>query len=1064
MRVCPSCGEEIPERFPLCGFCGARLAPRGPAPEVRKTVTIVFSDLKGSTVLGETLESESLRDLISRYFEEMRRVLEEHGGTIEKFIGDAVMAVFGIPRAREDDALRAVRAAHGMQQALHAVNDELERTWGVRLENRTGVNTGEVIAGDPAAGQRLVVGDPVNTAARLEQAAPPMGILLGELTYRLVRDAVDVEPVKSLALKGKADPVPAYRLLAVRDAAGYARRQDAPLVGREPELRLLRAALDEAVRERECRLVSLVADAGVGKSRLVEAFAASVSDVATVHRGRCLAYGKGITFWPFAEVARDAAGVAEDDSPEVARARLNACVRGPEAAAVLERVAAAMGLTRETFPLEELFWGARKFLAALAAERPRVVVFDDVHWAEATFLDFVDHVTASVNDAPLLVVCPTRPDLLEHRLEWSAGPRVRSLDLAPLSEADTATVVGNLAGGGDFPAEVRKLLAEAAEGNPLFAEQLLAMLIDRGDVQKEDGTWTARTLRGDLDTPPTIQALLAARLDHLGEDERAVIEAASVVGLVFAEAAVSEVVAEGLHANVPSILGSLARRRLVRSHDSAHRTFRFDHILIRDAAYNGMLKRTRAVLHERFVDWADRVNRGRDREVEFEEILGYHLEQAHRYLGELGPLDDHGRDLGRRAADRLVAAGSRAFARGDMAATVNLLGRANARLTPADPRRFALLPDLGEALADTGEFAEARRLLEDGIGEATAAGSDIAATRIRLARLLVLFYGGDGAAWGREVERETARALPLLEQAGDAAALARAWRLLASVRGRACQFEQESLAGRQAMTYAQAAGDRRQELRSAAALAMSRAYGPARVDVAIPECEWILDDARGDRRTEGLVSASLARLYALAGEFDRARSLYREARRTLEELGPNMLAASLSLDSHAVELLAGDPVAAERELRQDYEALDRMGERYLLSTIAGLLAQVLYEQGRFDEANSMCSVTAAAAAEDDAQSQALWRSVRAKLLARRGERRKAVELAEGAVAELRGTDALVWQADAVLDLAATRLLLGDADAGREAASDAAALYLQKGSEVAARRAEALVGSLATQGR
>jgi tetratricopeptide (TPR) repeat protein len=501
------------------------------------------------------------------------------------------------------------------------------------------------------------------------------------------------------------------------------------------------------------------------------------------------------------------------------------------------------------------------------------------------------------------------------------------------------------------------------------------------------------------------------------------------------------------------------RKRLVRPHEPG-RTFRFDHILIRDVAYGGQLKRTRAVLHERFVEWADRVNRGRDREVEFEEILAYHLEQAHRYLGELGPLDEHGLELGGRAAERLVAAGTRAFARGDMAATVNLLGRANALLVPADPRRFALLPDLGEALADTGRFAEAHALLDDGVGEAASAGDGVAETRIRLARLLVLFYGRDGASWARQVERETARALPLLEEVDDDRALACAWRLLASVHGRACRFDQESVAGRKAMIHARAAGDRRQELRSAAALAMSRAYGPERVEIAIPECERILEDARGDRRTEGLTFSALARLYALAGDFDRARSLCGQARRTLEDFGPGVLASSLSLDSHAVELLAGDPAAAERELRSDFEALERMGETYLRSTVAGLLAQVLYEQGRFEEADAMCSVTAADAAEDDPQSQALWRAVRGKLLARRGEGAEAVELAEGAVSQLRETDAIVWQADAMLDLATTRLLLGDTEGARAAASEAGALYLRKGSEVAARRAGALVGSLA----
>src|ERR687887_897538 len=924
MAMCPACGEENPDRFRLCGFCGTPLAPAAPLQEVRKTVTIVFSDLKGSTNLGEALDSESLREVMNRYFAAMRQVLEDHGGRVEKYIGDAVMAVFGLPTLHEDDALRAVRAAHGMKRALETLNDELERRFGVRLANRTGVNTGEVVAGDPSAGQRLVVGDAVNVAARPGQAAPTMEVLLGELTYRLVRDAVEVEAVEPLELKGKSERVPAFRLVSVGAGEGYTRRADSPLVGREAELATLRAAFDEAVATGECRLVSPLADAGVGKSRLVEAFTTSLDAEARIGRGRCLPYGKGITFWPLVELVRDAAGIGEDDPPEVARLKLAQLVPDD---AVVERVSAAVGLSDAQFPVEELFWGARKLVRALAREQPLVVVFDDVHWAEPTFLDLVEHLTDSIHDAPVLLVCPSRPDVVERREGWAEGPRGRRLPLEPLSPAETERVVEHLLGSVEVAPEARARIVEASEGNPLFAEQLLAMLMDGGYLERENGVWRATRTLSELDVPPTIHALLAARLDRLEPEGRAVVEPASVVGLVFPKDAVAELAADGIRTGLDGHLATLERKQLVRPHADAQVSYRFNHILIRDAAYQGLLKRTRATLHERFVEGADRVNRDRDRAAEFEEILGYHLEQAYRYLSELGPLDDHGREVGRRAAERLASAGRRAFGRGDMTAAANLLERAAALLEPDDPERLTLLPDLGEALVDTGDFARAEEVLRD----AEATGDERLAEEARLSLLLVRFFGADPESWAEEVERETARAIPIFEAAGDDRALAKAWRLLASVHGRACRFEEEAKAGRRAMEHARRAGDRRQELRSAAAYAMSTVYGSTPVPVALAECERILEEARGDRRAEGLVLGSPPRLYAPGGGLQRAPEAYRRARAVLEDLGTNVLAASLSLDSHAVELLAGDPAAAERELRRDYDALDRMGEKYLLS-------------------------------------------------------------------------------------------------------------------------------------
>ena len=325
MPACPTCGEEAPERARFCPSCGAPLVSAAPPREdLRKVVTVLFSDLKGSTALGERLDSESLRQVMRRYFLTMEAILERHGGTVEKFIGDAIMAVFGVPSVREDDALRAVRAAGEMRDALSELNDQLEARWGVRLRVRTGVNTGEVIAGDPGRGHGFVTGDAVNTAARLEQAAQEDEILIGGDTHALVRDAVRVEPVEPLELKGKAEPVPAFRLLEVQPgAAGVSRRLDSELVGREAEVAALRAVHDRVVADQASALVTVLGPAGVGKSRLTAEFAAGLGEEATVLIGRCLPYGEGITFWPVREVVRAAAGITEDDGidPRAGQAR-----------------------------------------------------------------------------------------------------------------------------------------------------------------------------------------------------------------------------------------------------------------------------------------------------------------------------------------------------------------------------------------------------------------------------------------------------------------------------------------------------------------------------------------------------------------------------------------------------------------------------------------------------------------------------------------------------------------------------------------------------------------------
>jgi class 3 adenylate cyclase/tetratricopeptide (TPR) repeat protein len=1047
VQICPSCGEENPPRFRLCGFCGAPLAAELPAQETRKTVSIVFSDLKGSTNLGEALDPESLREVMTRYFDEMRDILEAHGGRVEKYIGDAIMAVFGLPRAHEDDALRAVRAAAEMQQALARLNAEIDRRWGVTLTNRTGVNTGEVVAGDPTSGQRLVTGDAVNVAARLEQAAPALEILIGDPTYRLVRDAVDVEVVEPLELKGKSERIPAYRLVGVAEPRRRERAFASPFVGREGELHRLREELELSAASGSCRVVTVFGDAGVGKSRLTDELVAA-AEGRHVLRGRCLPYGKGITFWPLIEVVRDAAGIAERDSPEEARAKLTALI-GAGGGAVEERIASAVGLTDTKFSLEELFWGVRKLFERLAAERPLLVLLDDLHWAEIAFLDLVEHLAASL-DAPALIVCGSRPDLTELRPDWGSGERASRIELAPLSASDSLRVIEGRLGGGTLTDEVAGRIIAAAEGNPLYVEQLVSMLVDDGILRRENGRWIATSELRELSLPPTIHALLTARLDSLGHEERAAIGPASVIGLTFAVEALAELVPETVRERLDSHLGALVDKQLIRPQArpaDAGPSFRFDHILIRDTAYQGLLKRTRATLHEQFATWAESVNEERNRATEHEEIVGYHLEQAHFYLAELGPLDDHGRELGSRASAHLASAGRRAFGRNDMTAAASLLRRAVQLRPERHPRRLELLPDLGEALADIGELAWAELFLTEAVEAATELGDERLAAEAELGRLVIRRFSERLDSWTASVLEEAERAIPIFERLGDDAALARTWRVIMNAKGVAYRFGDAAEAALRAGEHAQRAGDKRLQTRAASGYAMTALYGPTPVPEAIARCEHVLAEASGDKRLEGLVMCVLAPLKAMQGDFDAARGLYAKGRALLEEIGAKLIAANTALNAAAVEMLAGAPAAAERELRATYELLAELDENYTRPTVAAYLAQALSMQGRFLEAEAYARIAEKVAAEDDVGSQALWRSVRAKIVARDENLEEAVELAQEAVDLLRGTDRLLGQADALIVLADALGLAGRSAEAEDALANAVALYEQKGNTV-----------------
>ena len=544
---------ELRERGQAHVLVEARAHPV--AREVRKNVTVLFADLVDSTRLGHELEPEALSMLMSEYFRAMESVVARHGGIVEKFIGDAVMAVFGVPVLHEDDALRAVRTAAEMRQSLAALNETFEKTWGMRLQARIGINSGEVMAGDHLQGHLIVTGRAVTAAKRFEEAAAANEILISEVTHRLVRDAVVAERVSDRVVKG-GETLEGYAIAEVRPhTAGRARRFDTPLVDREQEYGALLNAFESVVETRECHLLTVLGEAGVGKSRLVQEFAREVGAEATVLRGSCLPYGEGITYWPLAEVVRDMLD-AEPSSAAIA-----ALLPHEERADLIaELISEALGLSgTNVVGSEQTFWAVRRLFESLAETRPLVVVFDDLQWAEPTFIDLVDYVADHTRDAPVLLLCVARPELFDTRPDWGGGKRhAATTSLEPLQDDDTRRLIANLLGGDSLPDPVQKRIAGLAEGNALFTEELLAMLVDEERLVREDERWVVAGDLGDLRIPQEISAFLAARLERLPEGERTLLVRGSVEGALFHYGALRELSPE-LSESVSSPRSRLAR-------------------------------------------------------------------------------------------------------------------------------------------------------------------------------------------------------------------------------------------------------------------------------------------------------------------------------------------------------------------------------------------------------------------------------------------------------------------------------------------------------------------------
>jgi tetratricopeptide (TPR) repeat protein len=946
----------------------------------------------------------------------MSGVLERHGGTVEKFIGDAVMAVFGIPELHEDDALRAVRAATELRQALAELNEQLERDLAVRIGIRVGVNTGEVVAGDGTGGQMLATGDAVVVAKRLEESARTGEILLGEPTRRLVENAVVLEPREDLTLKGKSDPHLAWNVLAVIEgASAYARRLDAPLIGRENELQLLSGAYDEAIATRSCRLFTVVGPAGMGKSRLASELCSSLRDEATILTGRCLAYGDGITFWPLVEM------IGTLGSDDGVRELLAGAEDGE---LVATRVLGAVG-ANPAAPAAggETFWAVRRLFEELARDHPLIVLVEDIHWAEPTLLDLLEYLAGWTHDAGVLLLCLTRPDLLEERPGWltqTGGGVV----LDPLTDEQARQLLDELALEWPLDAAAREHITEAAEGNPLYLEQMAAMLAEGGPTDR---------------IPPTIHALIAARLDRLPADERALLESAAVAGKYFVRSWLRKLLAESDQSAVDATLLSLARKDMLTARPGREDAYRFRHVLIRDAAYAG-IRRACARSCTSATPTGPRTPAAAGPATSTRSSATT-LEQAVRYREQLGPLDDDGVALAQRAAEILGAAGRRAFARDDAPAAVNLLDRAVALATDEQPARLDLSRELGLALWSLGEVARAEALL-NGIVAAASAGGDKREEWSALVEQSAMRSMVDPAQSTDALEIAL-QAIDVFTELGDEHGLARSWRALGVVHRHRGHLGASEQACERALEHAVRAGDRREESRSADQLCTALLYGPAEATSALGRCQGMLMRAGGNPLFEANVLASIAGLHGMLGEFDEARNAARRAETIYVDLGLRLALAGLTQILGQVELLAGDAHAAERVARRGYDILHEIGSA---GDSDALLAEALHVQERREEAEALVESALERTHESDVGPRVLLLGLRAKLSGRVDDARAAVELASA-------TDALNLQGDAFTNLAETLRHVARAEDAAAALATAVKVYERKGNRAAVARVQ-----------
>jgi predicted ATPase/DNA-binding SARP family transcriptional activator len=1003
------------------------LAP-GPAtseaPQARRPVTVLCIALQVAPDSGVALDPEAHGVVNEQVVSGLTAVLERHGGKLAASDSEHLMGVFGVATVHEDDALRAARASLEAREALIAEAGVLSRQYSVNLVYRFGLATDEALVGGP--GPLGFAGDVGVRAVMLAEAAGPGEILISQQTRQLAAGAIGTDSAGPDRFLLRSAHV-GLRPLAVR--------LDAPLAGRGEEIRRLEAAYGRAIRDRMTMTVTVTGEAGLGKTRLVQEFARRLGREAQVLTGRCLPYGEGITFWPLHEVVRQASG---GDSPE----RIKVLLDGEaDAAAVADQLHRALGSgSQGRTAAAEIFWAARRLLEALARHRPVLVLFEDLHWAEPTFLDLVESLALRPGRSPIVVVCIARPELLDQRPAWAAeADRSVSIQLAPLGEDPATALLDSLSAGHRIAPSTRARLIDTAGGNPLYLEQLAVSLSEQ----------SGSDIRPAL--PPTIQALLSARLQRLGPGASSVLVRAAIIGKDFGEREIRGLLPVEARAPLSRNLQTLVAKNLVQRGPpgrSPYEEYSFRHILIQEAAYRSIPKSFRAELHHRYADWLEAIVS--DSFPARSEILGYHLEQSVRYRTELRPANPESAALSHRAAAFLETAGVAAHDRGDDVAAVNLLDRAAALLPGDDPALGRLYTALGTALAEAGQLEKARATLDHAQRVTAAYGDERQYAHARVETLLLnLKMNPD------EAEMEIARALPGLRSDFDASqddlGICRTLQLEAALHWNHARSGAAEYAWLRAADYARKVNDRRQLADIVSWLASAALWGPTPAPEGIQRCMDYLDEIGNHPIGKAEILLNLAGLYAMQDDFASAQTTLSTAKSLLETLGPTMTAA-ITQQAALIAMLAGDPATAESYLRLQYDSLYQMGERRFLATTAATLARAIAAQGpsRYDEVIRLITMSQEAAADEDLSPQAIARGLYARILADRGRHREAEELARSAVALSAQTDLLSERADTLLELSHVLAASGQVSEAHSAATEALDLYQLKGNLPGAR--------------